>query len=163
MSQLDDVVVPLLSARIFSGLSPAHLKALALDAEAVTFQRGDVVIRSYQEGDGAYLIGSGSVVEHSDAADGEPAQEYGAGSMIGEMAMLIETLHSSTMVARTAVKALKFKRSSLHALIEKDQTLADHFVDRMCGRLKDTARKLREVDALFAAAGLSAVPVPRLS
>ena len=57
MSQLDDIVVPLLSARIFTGLSSAQLKALALEAEAVTFKRGDIVVRAYQEGDAAYLIG----------------------------------------------------------------------------------------------------------
>jgi CRP-like cAMP-binding protein len=163
MTQLDDVVVPLLSARIFSGLSPAHLKALALEAEAVTFKRGDVLIRTYQEGDGAYLIGSGSVVEHHEADEGEPQQEFGAGAMIGEMAMLIETLHSSTIVARTPVQALKFKRATLQALIEKDPSLAEHFVSRMCTRLTDTAKKLRAVDAMFAGAGRADVPVPRLS
>ncbi len=163
MTQLDDVVVPLLSARIFSGLSPAQLKALALEAEAVTFKRGDVLIRTYQEGDGAYLIGSGSVVEHHEADDHEPTQEFGAGTMIGEMAMLIETLHSSTIVARTPVKALKFKRATLHALIEKDATLAEHFVDRMRARLTDTAKKLREVDAMFAGQDRMAAPVPQLS
>ena len=163
MTKLDDVVVPLLSARIFSGLAPLQLKALALEAEAVTFQRGDVLIRTYQEGDAAYLIGSGSVVEHHEDDDGGPPQEFGVGTMVGEMAMLVETLHSSTIVARAPVKALKFKRTTLHALIEKDPTLAEHFVDRMRARLTDTARKLREVDTMFANAGQGSVPVPRLS
>jgi len=163
MTQLDDVVVPLLSARIFSGLAPAQLKSLALEAEAVTFKRGEILIRSYQEGDGAYLIGSGSVVEHHEADDGEPQQEFGAGTMIGEMAMLIETLHSSTIVARTPVKALKFSRATMHALIQKDPKLAEHFVDRMRARLTGTAKKLREVDAMFAGADRTDVPAPRLS
>jgi CRP-like cAMP-binding protein len=150
MTQLDDVVVPLLSARIFSGLTPQQLKALALEAEAVTFKRGDVLIRSYQEGDGAYLIGSGNVVEHVETDDNEPQQEFGTGAMIGEMAMLVETLHSSTIIARTPVKALKFKRETLHRLIENDPTLGEHFVARMQARLAETAKKLRQVDDMFA-------------
>jgi CRP-like cAMP-binding protein len=163
MTQLDDVVVPLLSARIFSGLSPAQLKVLALEAEAVAFKRGDTIIRTYQEGDGAYLIGSGSVVEHYEGDEGEPQQEFGAGTMIGEMSMLIETLHSSTIVARTSVKALKFKRSTVQSLIEKDPSLAEHFVGRMCVRLTDTAKRLREVDAMFAGTDRASAPMPRLS
>ena len=63
MSQIDDVVVPLLGARIFSGLAPAQLKALALEAEVITFKRGETLIKAYQEGDGAFLIGSGAVIE----------------------------------------------------------------------------------------------------
>ncbi len=163
MTQLDDVVVPLLSARIFSGLAPMQLKALALEAEAVTFQRGDVLIRTYQEGDGAFLIGSGSVIElHDEDEDARP-QEFGVGTMVGEMAMLVETLHSTTIVARTPVKALKFKRATLHALMEKDPMLGAHFVDRLRARLVVTAKKLREVDAMFAGTGRQSVPVPRLS
>ena len=149
MSQVDDVVVPLLSARIFSGLAPFQLKTLALQAETVSFNRGDTIIKAYQEGDGAYLVGSGAVVEEQDESEGEPTTEFGTGTMIGEMAMLVETLHSATVVARTPVKALKFRRESLHALMEKDPALSEHFVDKMRQRLVDTANRLRDVERTF--------------
>ena len=149
MSQLDDVVVPLLGARIFSGLAPAQLKALALEAEAVSFKRGEVLIKAYQEGDGAFLIGSGSVIEQPEAGDSEPAQEFGSGTMIGEMAMLVETLHSATIVARTHVRALKFRRGSMHAMMLSDPTLSEHFIGKMQQRLAETANRLREVDCVF--------------
>ena len=155
MSQLDDVVVPLLGARIFSGLAPAQLKALALEAEAVSFKRGDTLIKAYQEGDGAFLIGSGSVIEQPEAGDSDPVQEFGTGTMIGEMAMLVETLHSATIVARTNVRALKFRRETLHDLMLKDPALSEHFVGKMQQRLSETARHLRHVDAIF---GASAAP-----
>ena len=149
MSQLDDVVVPLLSARIFSGLSAAQLKALALDAEAITFKRGDVVLRAYQEGDAAFLIASGSVIEQLEQDDSGRPQEFSTGAMLGELAMLVETLHSATIVARTPVRALKFKRETMQALMLKDPTLAEHFTDKLRQRLLETAKKLREVDQMF--------------
>ena len=149
MSQLDDVVVPLLSARIFSGLSPAQLKALALDAEAVAFKRGDVVLRAYQEGDAAYLIGSGTVIEQLDQDDAGRPQEYGTGAMLGELAMLVETLHSATIVAHTQVRALKFRRETMQKLMLADPSLAEHFTGKLRLRLVETARKLREVDQMF--------------
>lgn len=149
MSQLDDIVVPLLSARIFTGLTAAQLKALALEAEAVTFKRGDILVRAYQEGDAAFLIGGGSVIEQFDHDDSERPQEFGTGAMIGELAMLVETLHSATIVARSQVRALKFKRESMQALMLKDPTLAEHFTEKLRLRLAETAKKLREVDHLF--------------
>jgi CRP-like cAMP-binding protein len=157
MSQVDDVVVPLLSARIFTGLAPAQLKALALEAEVVTFRRGETIIKAYQEGDGAFLIGSGAVIEEPDAGEGEPSQEFGSGTMIGEMAMLVETLHSATIIARTPVRALKFRRESLYALMAKDESLSGHFVDKMRERLVETANKLRDVERTFGE------PAPRLA
>jgi CRP-like cAMP-binding protein len=149
MSKLDDVVVPLLGARIFSGLSPAQLKKLALEAEPVSFKKGDAILRAYQEGDGAYLIGSGSVFERPEADDDDTPPGYGAGTMLGEMAMLVETLHSSTIIARTPVRALKFTRSAMLGLMADDPELAAHFVEKLRQRLAQIANKLREVDAAF--------------
>lgn len=149
MSQVDDVVVPLLSARIFSGLAPMQLKQLALEAEAVSFARGETLIKAYQEGDGAYLIGSGLVVEKQDDGDSEPAPEFGIGTMIGELAMLIEIPHSATVVARTPVKALKFRRETLHALMRSDPDLSQHFIDKLRQRMVDTANRLRDVERAF--------------
>ena len=158
MSQLDDVVVPLLGARIFSGLDPGQLKALALEAEAVSFKRGETVIKAYQEGDGAFLIGSGSVIEQPEHGDSEPVHEFGTGTMIGEMAMLVETLHSATIIARTHVRALKFRRETLHGLMLKDPSLSEHFVGKMQQRLSETAKCLRDVDAAFGGPAGSHVP-----
>jgi len=149
MSQIDDVVVPLLGARIFSGLAPAQLKALALEAEVITFKRGETLIKAYQEGDGAFLIGSGAVIEEPESGDSEPSHEFGTGTMIGEMAMLVETLHSATIVARTPVRALKFRRETVQALMLKDPGLSEHFVDKMRERLAATANRLREVERTF--------------
>ena len=161
MSELDAIVVPLLAARIFNGLSPWHLKALALQAEPVAFKRGETLIRAYEEGEAAYLVSSGSVVEMTeDDPAGTPIQELGTGTMVGEMAMLIETLHASTIVARTPVRALKFKRSAIAALISADPELGQHFVSRLCSRLTGIASRLRDVDAMFA--GRPADPVPQL-
>jgi CRP-like cAMP-binding protein len=157
MSQLDDVVVPLLGARIFSGLAPAQLKMLALEAEAVSFKRGETVIRAYQEGDSAFLIGSGVVIEEQDDSEGEPVPEFGTGTMIGEMAMLVETLHSATVVAKTPVRALRFRRETLHALMEQHSTLSEHFVEKLRQRLVETANQLRNVERTFGD------PLPRLS
>jgi len=149
MSQLDDVVVPLLGARLFSGLAPAQLKNLALDAEPVSFKRGETLIKAYQEGDGAYLIGSGTVIEEPEPGDTKPPREYGSGTMIGEMAMLVEMLHSATIVARTHVRALKFRRETMQALMLRDPALSEHFLDKMRIRLAETAKLLREVDMAF--------------
>jgi CRP-like cAMP-binding protein len=69
------------------------------------------------------------------------------GALLGEMAMLIETEYSSTVVARTAVRALRLTRAGLHAQMAEDAELAEHFVLAIAGRLRHLALELREVDA----------------
>ena len=68
------------------------------------------------------------------------------GALLGEMAMLIETEYSSTVVARTAVRALRLTRAGLHAQMAEDAELAEHFVLAIAGRLRHLALELREVE-----------------
>lgn len=150
MSQLDDIVMPLLSAQLFAGLGPQQVKALALEAEAVVFAPGERLISESETGDRAYLIGIGEVEESPGDADEEAPEFYGVGTLVGELAMLVETVHPVTVVARTPVKALCFKRSSIHDLMQRDPSVAEHFTSRMSARLMHVADRLREVDDLLA-------------
>ena len=75
-----------------------------------------------------------------------PAEPVVPGSLIGEMAMLVEHDYGSTIVARDRVFCLKLMRSAMHAQMREDATLAEHFHDRMTERLLQTAEELRRID-----------------
>ena len=55
-----------------------------------------------------------------------------AGSLIGEAAMLIETTHSSTVVARGRSARLQVTRDELHAQMLEDPSIAEHFIHNIC-------------------------------
>src|SRR6185436_8542068 len=52
---IDRLVAPLLRVPLFAGLKPLQLTELARQAERVKFQRGDVITKAGEPGDGAYL------------------------------------------------------------------------------------------------------------
>ncbi|MFO1170602.1 MAG: cyclic nucleotide-binding domain-containing protein [Hyphomicrobiaceae bacterium] len=145
----DLLMLSLLGAPLFTGLAPLQLKVLALTAERVSFRDGEAVIRSGEEGDAAFLIVSGEVaVDLADDMVGERAV-LPAGTLVGELAMLIETEHGSTVKATGSVNALRFSRQMMHELMQRYPGMAEHFTAKIRQRLEQMAEALREIDEML--------------
>ncbi len=148
---IDALVKPLLGVALFQGLKPLQITELARRADRIVYHPGQIIIEENQPGDAAVLIVHGTAIRVSGPVQRGPAEIVPVGALVGEMAMLIETEHTSTVVARTAVRALRFSRDELHAQMEEDAALADHFVRRIAGRLDELAVELRAIDSNLAA------------
>ena len=121
---IDKLVAPLLRVPLFAGLKPLQLTEIARQAERVKFRPGDVITKAGEPGDGAYLIVSGPA-EHVEPPDLEAAAgPVEPGSLIGEMAMLVEHAYRATVVARDRVFCLKIMRAAVHAQMLEDAALA---------------------------------------
>ena len=150
---IDRLVAPLLRVPLFAGLKPLQLTELARQAERVKFRRGDVITRAGEPGDGAYLIVSGPA-EHVEPSSSESAAgPVEPGSLIGEMAMLVEHAYRATVIARDRVLCLKITRAAVHAQMLEDSALAQHFERRISERLSRVADDLRQIDGILAACG----------
>jgi len=158
---MDNLVAPLLRLPLFAGLKPAQLTEIAHGAERLKFWPGDLLTKAGQPGDGAYLIVSGPAQRVAGPGLMGAPELIAPGSLIGEMAMLVEHDYGSTIVARERVFCLKFLRSALHAQMREDVSLAEHFHDRVTEQLLRTAEELRRIDKDFAARGAATVqPAP---
>lgn len=145
----DLLMLSLLGAPLFTGLAPLQLKVLALTAERISFRDGETIIRSGEEGDAAFLIVSGEVtVDLADDMSGERAV-LAAGTLVGELAMLIETEHGSTVKAAGSVNALRFSRQMMHELMLRYPGMAEHFTAKIRMRLERMADALREIDEML--------------
>jgi CRP-like cAMP-binding protein len=142
---IDTVVAPLLRVPLFAGLEPAQLSQIARHAERIRFRSGGVIIRAGEAGDAAYLIVSGRADRMPDAVSRvrEPVEP---GSLLGEMAMLVEHIYGATVVAADAVRCLKISRTAMHAQMRNDPTLAEHLQQRITQRLLGLAHELRAID-----------------
>jgi CRP-like cAMP-binding protein len=147
--QFDAIFTPLTQAPLFSGLSAAHLKSIALTCERVNFADGDVLISTGSVGDAAFLIARGCVVRTHHPLGPMGHEEFGPGTLVGETAMLAETEHSSTVVARGPVVALLLSRDVLRHLIEQDPSLGDYFADRLMERVDDMIGGLKQISGLL--------------
>jgi CRP-like cAMP-binding protein len=153
---MDRLVAPLLRVPLFAGLRPLQITELARHAERVKFRRGDIITEAGKPGDAAFLIVSGQadrLVRPGFAGAVEPIQP---GSLVGEMAMLVEHDYRATVIARDRVLCLKITRTAVHAQMREDAALARHFERRIRERLARVSEDLRQIDSILAACGTRA-------
>jgi CRP-like cAMP-binding protein len=146
----DNLVAPLLRLPIFAGLKPLQLSEIVRNAERLRFWPGDQLTEAGEPADGAYLIVSGPAERV--AGPGLPiavapgSEALAPGSLIGELAMLVEIDYGSTVVARDRVFCLKLTRPAMHDQMLEDASLAEHFRQKLTERLLQTAADLRRID-----------------
>ena len=143
---IDALVKPFLLLPLFQGLKPLQLTEIVRRADRIIYRPGDIIIEEDQVGDAAIVIVSGEAVRVTGLEPGAAAEPVVEGSMIGEMAMLVETIHSATILARTNVKALRLTRTEMHEAMTEDPLLADHLTRKITERLHQVAQDLRSVD-----------------
>ena len=160
---LEMLLEPLRRVALFQGLNHAQIAEIGKTTERVMFRAGDTIIQENKPGDAAYLIVAGDAARTSGPTNLDAIAD---GTLIGEMAMLVETTYGSTVVCRGPVKVLKLTRENLLELMRKDLSLADHLVNVLSSRLRSLADDLKKVDQALtesdAAARVSVpgIPVP---
>ena len=148
----DSLVTTLQNLEVFRGLAPHQLTEIVRQSERIVFRPGQTVVEAECPGDGAYLVVAGNAEVLPDSAGpGSPIQVE-AGSLVGEMAMLVEHDYRITVVARSSIRALKITRRQIQEQMLEDRSLAEHFVDRISQRLTRVAVELRRIDQLLALA-----------
>jgi CRP/FNR family transcriptional regulator, cyclic AMP receptor protein len=130
---------------IFARLSVSQITEIARKAEKVKFRARQNITEAGTSGDGAYLLVSGSAERPA-----APEQPLPPGSLIGELAMLVEHNYGATIVAKGRVHCLKITRSALHEQMLADPSLADLLSQHISERLHKAADRLRRIDSLLA-------------
>jgi len=160
----DFILNALARVPLFQGLSPAQITEIAARAQRAIYHPGGVIIEENAEGDAAILILSGEAARVSGPELSARIEPVFPGSLVGEAAMLIETTHTSTVVARGEVRALHLLRDELHAQILEDPSLGEMLTHNVATRLMRMAEELRQVDTILAGGMPDLGPVlqPRL-
>lgn len=152
---IDRLVAPLLRVPIFAGLNALQITEIARQTERLKYRQGDFITHAGAAGDGAYLIVSGPA-ERLRAGFATASEPIEPGSLVGEMAMLVEHAYRATVVARDRVLCLKITRAALQAQMLDDASLARHFERHLRERLTRVAQDLRQIDGILAACGSGA-------
>ncbi len=150
MAVVDALVAHFLNVEMFRGLKPLQITEIARRAERVVFRPGQPLIEHGQAGDAALLVVSEGAVRTRGPDDQPCTESVEPGSLIGEMAMLIDTEHTSTVIAEGSVRAFRITRDSLANQMEHDSSLAEHFVDKIAGRLHRLASELKRIECALA-------------
>ena len=145
---MDTLIAPLLRVRLFQALSERELAMVARSAEKALYRAGAVIAEAGQDAEAAILIVDGDCARLDETGHAEPVEP---GSLIGEMAMLVEHVYGATVVARGNVKALRLTREAMHALIQDNPALAEALIAVLADRLHSVADQMRAIDNDLAA------------
>ena len=146
---IDALAAPLLKIALFQGLRPLQITEIVRRAERIVFRPGQTIVEVGAEANAAYVLVNGEAVRTKGPDVGEQPEAIMVGSLVGEMAMLVETEYSSTIVAQTAVRALRITRAAMYEQMADDAALAEHLVAKITARLKILAGELRAIDRCF--------------
>lgn len=141
---------------LFHGLSSGQLSAIAAKGKKEFLESGETIVKARSKFKAAYLVLSGTVETRPSKKSGLQYETYDAGSLIGEMAMLTDTIAAMDVVATKRVRALAISREALYEVLEEDPGIAFHLSDKVTERLLRVANDLRELDARYALMELSA-------
>jgi len=138
------------SLPIFSGLSERQLGLIVNISEKVFFEAGENLIAKDQPGDTAYLIMTGSAKCLNFPGTPAAGDKIEPGSLVGELAMLVDTVHALTVQSKVRVRALALKRQALKQAMERDPAIARQISDNLLLRLQNFASDLQRLDSLLA-------------
>jgi CRP-like cAMP-binding protein len=141
---------------LFDGLSLKQLLAVTAKGEKKFFENGETIVKARSKFKAAYLVLSGTVETRPPKKTGLQSESYESGTLIGEMAMLTETIAALDVVATERVRALAISREALFEVMEADPEIACYLSDKITDRLVLLAHDLRELDARLATLEFSA-------
>jgi len=132
--------VPTLAA-----LGKQALRVLAIGAETRQLQSGAVLFYAGELADGGYIIQEGSLtLEPANPAVGRE-YDVGPGTLLGELALLIDTVSPVTAIAREPTVLVRISRSLFRKMLEGYPAAAQHMRDLMAQRVDNWTRELNTV------------------
>ena len=116
--RLDDVMLVLKSIPLFRRVEPEALRILAFSAVRRQLRAGDILFRRGERSDGGFLIVDGEIVLDV-ADDGSPSRHvFGAGALIGSMALFAAIERPATAIARDGASVLVFSRELILKVLD---------------------------------------------
>jgi CRP-like cAMP-binding protein len=137
MAKTDPVRDELSKVRLFQGLTPKELGAIAALAKSFTFASGSTIVEEGTQGGRFYLIVSGEadVVAHEHSV-----VRLGPGAYFGEIALIDEGPRTATVRAVTDVEALGIAAFNFRPLLKNEPNVAFKVLVEICRRLRESDR-----------------------
>ncbi len=147
----ETILAPLRAVPIFQSLTESQIVAIAGVAERALYKPGDTLIQADTVADSAILIAWGEAIAFDGGVMDHP-RPVPVGAMLSEMAMFVDIEVGATVVARSAVRALRIPRDEMLAVLSDDPDMADKLVQCVVGRLRSVVDVLGDIEGEFSQA-----------
>jgi CRP-like cAMP-binding protein len=129
----DSTVTALRGFDLFHLCSDRELRALAQLTTPVSFNEGDVLCQQGAPGRQAFILTSGTARID---IDGQPVDTVGAGTLIGEIALLTYAQRTATVTATSPVTALVLSTAEFRSMIHDAPTATRAMLGHLAARLR---------------------------
>lgn len=151
---LEDDIAFLGRIPTFRVLGPEASRILSISAESMQMRGGEVLFEEGEPADAGYVVVYGAVelkgTRDRHAGEGVIAR---AGTLIGESALIVDTLRPATATTLEPTGLLRIPRSVFLRMLESEPNAAASLRDMIAGRLESTLHDLDLVAPLFEGAG----------
>jgi CRP/FNR family transcriptional regulator len=142
MTLTDDRRTELLGAcRLFTGLPPDQLRAIAGQAQEVEFAGGRVIARQGEVGTGFFVVESGAVRV---VRDGEELAILGVGEFFGELSILDGQPRIAQVVALEDTRCLALASWDFERVLLDNPSVALGILRGLAGRLRAVTEQHRQ-------------------
>ncbi|MEM8811714.1 MAG: cyclic nucleotide-binding domain-containing protein [Pseudomonadota bacterium] len=131
---------------LLSELSPDQLRLLAFGADFRIARSGETLFQPGDQADSGYLVKSGSIGLYNDPdGGGTPDDVAGPGTLIGEMALLIDTRRTVRAIALERTELLQIRRALFRRMLEEFPEIARRLQRGLGERVGAFAREIAHV------------------
>jgi CRP-like cAMP-binding protein len=150
MLQTEFAVEALGRCRLFAGLDPEALEAIARSLRIRRFRRGEVLFHEGDPGDALFIVASGAVKVVVPSEEGEEAilATLKRGDFLGELALLDGAPRSASAIALEATDVLTLPRDQFRALANAEPAIRDALLEAMARELRRLTRHVAELHFL---------------
>jgi len=146
---IEDDIAFLERVPILRRLGAGALRILAIGAESYTVEDGQVLFSAGEIADCAYVVQQGSF-SVSSGRPNEPEMIAGAATLLGESALLAETIRPATAIAREPSLVLRISRAMFLKMLESFPDAAQRLRELIAARADQWAREMENVRAALA-------------
>jgi CRP-like cAMP-binding protein len=137
----------------FAVLGKQALRILAIGAETKQLQSGSVLFYAGELADGGYVVQEGSLrLEPGTFSEGKEVT-VGPGTLVGELALLIEMVCPATAIAKEPTVVIRISRSLFKKMLEGYPAAAAKLREIMSERLETWTRELGNVKSAMQKGG----------
>ena len=143
---IEDDIAFLERVPTFAQLGFSALQIVAIGSETKHLEDGEVLFRAGETTDAGYVIQEGSLkLTKHDPRKSDPSVTLGPGALIGELALVTETVRPVTAIAAEPTTVIRISRSLFRKVLEGFPEAARLMRDRIAERANQASEEISRV------------------
>jgi CRP-like cAMP-binding protein len=140
---IEDDIAFLERVPTFAQLGFSALQIVAIGSETKRLEDGEVLFRAGETADAGYVIQEGSLkLTKHDPRRSDPSVTMGPGVLVGELALLTETVRPVTAIAAEPTTVIRISRSLFRKVLEGFPEAARLMRDRLAERANQASDEI---------------------